>query len=139
MEHKTIVKESNQHLKATHQLQKSSGVYLEDNRNEVVQRKPEVVQRITEEDMAQATIVILGSAEKHGYSADGLRSIIRHRFSEIKQGRQQHLLIGKGADEGTSYYGSIIYDCTLQANGTFYIEAFHAHGGQTEPGSAKGY
>lgn len=122
---------------------KGRGLSLEDNREiysriSPLQLMPMVIQRISEEDMNQAIINIRGSVERHGYTAEGVESMIRHRYDEINVGNQQHLLIGLGADEGNSAQGSIIYDCVLDHQGIYHIDAFHAHGGQTEGGS-RGY
>ena len=98
-----------------------------------------IVQKITEEDMVQAVLNIRGSATQHGYSREGVESIVRNRFSEITPGLQRSIVLGLGADESNPYYGRLMFDCTLQSNGTYFIDVFHAHGGQTESNSRKGY
>jgi len=104
-----------------------------------IQRKfSPVIQRITEEDSRQAVYNIRDSAGRHGYTVEDIRSILEHRYSEIRPGHGNHLLIGLGADEGHADLGSIIYDCILNSDGTYKINAFHAHGAQQE-GSERGY
>ena len=98
----------------------------------------QVIQRITEEDSRQAVYNIRESVERHGYTVDGIRSILQHRYSEIIPGYGNRLAIGLGAEEGNTNQGCIIYDCTLNRDGTYTIDAFHAHGGQLE-GSRRGY
>ncbi|WP_156924477.1 hypothetical protein [Derxia gummosa] len=98
-----------------------------------------VIQRITEEDMNQAVINIRPAATAHGYTREMLESIIQHRFAEILPGNGNRLLLGKGVDENTQYFGRLVYDCYLMLNGSYCIDVFHAHGGQTESPSPRGY
>lgn len=89
----------------------------------------QVIQRITEEDMAQAVINILPSAERHDYTDQSLEAIIRHRFGEIRVGHGEFILLGQGTEEGARF-GRLVYNCEYR-NGIYYINAFHAHGGGT--------
>ena len=104
----------------------------------IKQQSSPVIQRITEEDMNQARIIINQSATTHGYSSDMIESIIRHRYPEIVPGNANILLLGKGADENHPYYGRLVYNCQNR-NGIYDINVFHAHGGQTEYKSPRGY
>ncbi|MFK7904877.1 MAG: DUF4157 domain-containing protein [Chitinophagales bacterium] len=99
----------------------------------------QVVQRISEEDANQMELRIRNSATGHGYSRDMLEPIVKHRYSEIIPGNGNIMLLGKGVDENNPRYGRLVYDCFLMKDGTYYVDVFHAHGGQTEYPSPRGY
>lgn len=94
---------------------------------------------ISEEDSRQATYTITDSATKHGYSKESIKNILMHRYDEIQVGRGKTMLLGLGFEERDPYYGRINYDCYGHRDGTYTIKAYHAHGGQTELYSWKGY
>jgi len=95
------------------------------------------VQRITEEEIVQASIIILSSATRHGYTEEGLTSIVRNRYAEIQEGTGS-IRLGLGADERTRDLGRLVYSCTV-SRGVHRITVFHAHGGQTEGQNPRGY
>ena len=98
-----------------------------------------IIQRISEEDTRQANYIIRPSVGRHGYTVEGIRNILEHRYAEVVPGFGNYLLIGLGTDEGRANLGRIVYDCYLNGDGeTYTIDAYHAHGAQQE-GNGRGY
>lgn len=86
-----------------------------------------IIQRITEEDVNQASFIVTQSAKRHGFDYSSLTSIMRHRYNEIIEGQNCSMLIGQGTEEGYGVYGQILYNCYKDQEGIYHITIFHAH------------
>jgi hypothetical protein len=91
-----------------------------------------MVQRVSQDGIANSTINVLGSALAHGYSRGGLISIITSRCGEVVEGRN-YMLLGYGFETGDHRNGHLGYECRANRGAGYTITIFHAHGGQVDP------